>query len=1064
MKHSEMLNLNLPEDNDLINVGHISGNFEKLDSAFQTLPVKQEESKTDIDVMACPPYWTMHNATDEDIVYIDHNFFDEEFTLEAGQTIVHEIEEPENIRISSEVTIDYIWFIPASEAFSGGGGGGTSDYNKLNNLPTINNVEIKNNKTADDLGLVAKENGKGLSTNDFSNAYKSQLDGLDDALDAKLNANSVGVAGGVAELGNDGKVPSSQLPDPVAQKEYRIAEEASASYAKVYKLQQKNGETWSDISDSSSINIPKDMVVESGSVKECTTDNVPVSGYKKGDKYIDLVIANKADAHIYINVKDLIDNKAEGIQYSNITSELTATNVQSAIDEIAALAKGNESAISDINEALDDKVDETELSYITGLTRKNLLSLEKVSKTETGTLKFSVDKFTGTVRAVGTSGTSSSILEIKNAVVNEPVIISTGNSEASESGCYIDVYDSDWKNRTVVANTEVSRNKVGIIRVIAAANSTVDITLKPMVRKASITDSTFEPYRVSLQEQVDDSKTNILSTIVASSNAFASNAKTLEFQGIGKSLEKLIIEGKTVQDGTPSPSSPVDVKGVGDKCNNIFNYAKWSDAWSTAQSGMVSKDASGFTLTATANDCYTKTHNVVACLISGYTVGKTYTLSWKANNSIGGNVYVFDSNGNTIKSANNSSTKSITFTATTTSIQLRFGVAASGASIRYYDIKIEEGSTATKFYPYDKRNMYEIPISTGNTTKNVYLDAPLFNTEILDTESGKVSKKYGLTILNGSEDWKYENVSIGDNYYIQSSTGLFSNAKGASTVICNYQKSTSAAAAAENAYISNGGAFNFQTQGYSHSVDNLKNALRANPMIVVYQLATATKETFEAPEIATTVGNNTLSINTDVTPASISVTSFGEYYSKTEVDKMLAEKLSSKTDNVYTDTAIGANVYNIYDFTKVSEVRACNYTYNADGSLSLTSNGNWTRFYTKVKTIPHKTYTLWLDISESTAPNCNFEVYDLKSDTRLLYKTTALATGVIKIDFTSYSDNTEVRIMVNNSATSSTTHSITLKPMVYLSEFGEKPFEKAVEPLQMQLERLEAKVAALEGK
>lgn len=339
MKHSEMLNLNLPEDNDLINVGHLSGNFEKIDSAFQILPIKQEESKTDIDVMACPPYWTMYNPTDEDIVYIDHNFFDEEFTLEAGQTITHEIEEPVNIRISSEVTIDYVWFIPASEAFSGGGGGGTSDYNKLNNLPTINNVEIKNNKTADDLGLVAKENGKGLSTNDFSNSYKSQLDGLDDALDAKLNANSVGVAGGVAELGSDGKVPSSQLPDPVAQKEYRIAEEASTSYAKVYKLQQKSGETWSDISDSASINIPKDMVVESGSVKECTTDNVPVSGYKKGDKYIDLVIANKADAHIYINVKDLINNEASGIKYSNSESSLTATNVQGAIDEIARTLK-----------------------------------------------------------------------------------------------------------------------------------------------------------------------------------------------------------------------------------------------------------------------------------------------------------------------------------------------------------------------------------------------------------------------------------------------------------------------------------------------------------------------------------------------------------------------------------------------------------------------------------------------------------------------------------------------------------------------------------------------------
>ena len=39
----------------------------------------------------------------------------------------------------------------------GGGGGGTTDYNNLKNIPKINGVELSGNKTAKDLGLVSTE-------------------------------------------------------------------------------------------------------------------------------------------------------------------------------------------------------------------------------------------------------------------------------------------------------------------------------------------------------------------------------------------------------------------------------------------------------------------------------------------------------------------------------------------------------------------------------------------------------------------------------------------------------------------------------------------------------------------------------------------------------------------------------------------------------------------------------------------------------------------------------------------------------------------------------------------
>jgi hypothetical protein len=59
-----------------------------------------------------------------------------------------------------------------------GGSGGTSDYNALENKPSINGSTLQGNKTAAQLGLVGAEVGKQLSTNDYTNADKDKLDSI----------------------------------------------------------------------------------------------------------------------------------------------------------------------------------------------------------------------------------------------------------------------------------------------------------------------------------------------------------------------------------------------------------------------------------------------------------------------------------------------------------------------------------------------------------------------------------------------------------------------------------------------------------------------------------------------------------------------------------------------------------------------------------------------------------------------------------------------------------------------------------------------------------------------
>lgn len=54
----------------------------------------------------------------------------------------------------------------------------SNNYNELINKPTINGVEVTGAMTGSALGLQNSESGKGLSTNDYSNADKTKLAGI----------------------------------------------------------------------------------------------------------------------------------------------------------------------------------------------------------------------------------------------------------------------------------------------------------------------------------------------------------------------------------------------------------------------------------------------------------------------------------------------------------------------------------------------------------------------------------------------------------------------------------------------------------------------------------------------------------------------------------------------------------------------------------------------------------------------------------------------------------------------------------------------------------------------
>ena len=428
----------------------------------------------------------------------------------------------------------------------------------------------------------------------------------------------------------------------------------------------------------------------------------------------------------------------------------------------------------------------------------------------------------------------------------------------------------------------------------------------------------------NINKALDDkvSETELLSTISASSTTQIRDSKTVEFDGTGKNLEKLVIEGKTVQDGTPSPSAPVEVKGVGDKTYNILPV---SPVVSTTINGITFKsDGKGtysISGTATADASYTFplsgfklpksiSNGGTGCINSGnaqtyasskvvlaFAKGTTNAYAWSASS-----VNRFDSTYTFINGMTENDVLDGFY------IIVKSGNAVSET---YRPMVTANGKTNNPFVLYG----YQIPISVGDTTKNVYLDAPLFGGEKADLVSGVADKKWGIMTFDGTQVGS--SLDSSNNYRITIPTMKPGSRKNG---YCDKFVPT-------NSYGTPGGVvfgttsnviyFTMPNEADTTSIDTVNAWFAANPTTIVYPLAAETKEPFDGVEIPTTVGKNTLSVDTDVTPASISVTSFGEYYSKAQIDKMFAETIfygnvissSSVWNGGWLDSSSYINVY-----------------------------------------------------------------------------------------------------------------------------------------------------------
>lgn len=221
--------------------------------------------------------------------------------------------------------------------------------------------------TAEFAGLMSAEDKAKLDALVASNGGLSNLvpvDGTISITDTTDGGKAIGVsiapnAGNVLTAVEGGLfVPTISVP------EYAIEKQTTADegYAVSYRLKKTVGEEVSYVGDT--INIAKDMVLQSATLETVTETDVPYVGAIIGDPYIKMAFNNTEASNLYIPVKGLVDTYTAGsgieivdnkisVKLADTTHGLVAVNGALALnlatkDSDGAMSKEDKKALDAI--------------------------------------------------------------------------------------------------------------------------------------------------------------------------------------------------------------------------------------------------------------------------------------------------------------------------------------------------------------------------------------------------------------------------------------------------------------------------------------------------------------------------------------------------------------------------------------------------------------------------------------------------------------------------------------------------------------------------------------------
>ena len=232
---------------------------------------------------------------------------------------------------------------------------------------------------------VDKEEGKGLSTEDFTTIEKAKLENIEDG--AQKNV--------IEQIAFNGQIinPIGKRVDLTFKKNSYTIEKntrVGSEYLASYVLKENGAQV------GATINIPKDTTISSGDIREVVSNGSPFAGARVGDKYIDLLLNDANKTHIYIPAMALVDNydgskyistanHVVTIQYDTLKSDLESSDnpIKIGIAQVDGLKKKLDYLESD----------ESGIKSITGTDSKIVL----VGKVQFDSNIFSLDSTSNTI-------------------------------------------------------------------------------------------------------------------------------------------------------------------------------------------------------------------------------------------------------------------------------------------------------------------------------------------------------------------------------------------------------------------------------------------------------------------------------------------------------------------------------------------------------------------------------------------------------------------------------------------------------------------------------------------
>lgn len=332
---------------------------------------------------------------------------------------------------------------------------------------------------------------------------------------------------------NQGKVLKDEL-DSLGVVKLETPEEG---FAASYQL-QKNG-----VALGATINVIKDLVVDSGSVKSVTEADVPYEGAVVGDLYIELVITNGTS--LYIPVNQLVD-KYEGSDYITVSG----ANV-----------------VSLNYDALKTKLD-TDFGITT------IASDLDAVETTVGALKGTVAQNTDNI-----STNSTSITNLQTAVSNITNTESPNSLAAKIATLETTVGDEESGLVKDVADAKTALNEIKVKDVDTTSSNGVALQLEEGIVKVNVVPAT-------LASSINSTQVKVGVAITGGAEIGADRTIAQGMQALSDSIQTAVANGIT---SITSPDNTIKVTSEGTSRGLAVDMSKLVSTNSSIQVGTDGK-------------------------------------------------------------------------------------------------------------------------------------------------------------------------------------------------------------------------------------------------------------------------------------------------------------------------------------------------------------------------------------------------------------------------------------------------------------------------------------------